>query len=161
MKSHLRFGIAVAVNVGVFVLLVVLGILMKSNAPSRNIEVFFPDPPVAEARIITRIISPQVLPAAQLHDSHVRVSGLIQCTAGQTLLVRATITQQSTGATASGEAEDICTGHVQRWVIHATTSDGAELVSGGAAVHVWSKTPKDGAVHEWDDIVRLVGPHRP
>ncbi len=83
------------------------------------------------------------------------MEGLIECTAGQTLEVRATVTQGTTEAT--GMAQYRCTGHVQRWVLHVVASDGALLTTGIASAHVWAKTLEDGDVHEWDDTVRVVG----
>ncbi len=151
-----RLSVAVLINVLVLLLLTAAGILLRANAHAPTVEAFFLEPRDAEARIITRIISPAVTPAAPFRDNRVRITGMIQCTPGQTLLLRVTVTQGATEAT--GEATYACAGHPQRWVVDAVTRDGAELVRGGADVHVWASTLEDGDVREWESAVRLAGP---
>ncbi len=165
MGNRIRhLALAVSISVVVVVSASILGNLLNVGPRISAAEVFFVDAPVADALIRTRIITPHVTTqliypnitrGAPLQHNQVKVTGIIDCTAGQTLQLRATVTQGAT--TAAGEATERCTGHIQRWVIYATTSGGARLESGTAHVHVWSKTLEDGDVFEWDNTVRLAG----
>ena len=62
----------------------------------------------------------------------VRVSGPIACTAGDSVRVRATISQVSTGAVAEGVWSKRCTGATLQWHITATVTDGVHFSAGGA-----------------------------
>jgi hypothetical protein len=155
---RLRLGIAVVVAALVVELSGILGSLLQGRGAPPTVSVSLLEAPVAEARIITRIISPGVSEVIQQRAGRVRVAGHIQCTAGQTLELRATVTQGAT--VAMGTATERCTGHPQPWVLYATTNDGAVLTSGWAAVQVWAHTVEDDATWQWDDVAKIVGPHK-
>ena len=62
----------------------------------------------------------------------VRVSGPIACAAGDSVRVRATVSQVSTGAVAEGVWSKRCTGAALHWHITATVTDGVHFSAGGA-----------------------------
>jgi len=62
----------------------------------------------------------------------VRVSGPITCRVGDTVRVRATVSQASTGAVAEGLWSKRCTGTVLHWHITAAVTDDAHFSAGGA-----------------------------
>jgi hypothetical protein len=63
----------------------------------------------------------------------VRVSGPISCPAGDTVRLRATISQHVTGAVAAGSWSATCTGRKQHWHTTASVTDGVDLKAGCAA----------------------------
>jgi hypothetical protein len=62
----------------------------------------------------------------------VRVSGPITCSAGDSVSIRATVSQASTGAVAEGLWSKRCTGTLMHWHITAIGTDGAHFSAGGA-----------------------------
>jgi hypothetical protein len=62
----------------------------------------------------------------------VRVSGPIACKPGDTVRIRATVSQVTTGAVAEGFWSKRCTGTTLHWHVTATVTDGAHLAPGGA-----------------------------
>ena len=62
----------------------------------------------------------------------VRVSGPIACKAGDSVRIRATVSQVSTGAVAEGFWSKRCTGTTLHWHITAIVTDGAHFAAGGA-----------------------------
>jgi hypothetical protein len=62
----------------------------------------------------------------------VRVSGPIACTAADSVRVRATVSQVSTGAVAEGVWSKRCTGAAVHWHITAIVTDGVHFAAGGA-----------------------------
>jgi hypothetical protein len=72
--------------------------------------------------------------AALLSDGGgtVLVSGPITCRVGDSVRVRATVSQASTGAVAEGLWSRRCTGTLMHWHITAIVNDGAHFSAGGA-----------------------------
>ena len=62
----------------------------------------------------------------------VLVSGPITCKVGDSVRIRATVSQASTGAVAQGLWSKRCTGTLMHWHITAIVTDGAHFSAGGA-----------------------------
>jgi hypothetical protein len=62
----------------------------------------------------------------------VQVSGPIACRAGDSVRIRATVSQVSTGAVAEGLWSKRCTGTELHWHITAIVTDGVHFSAGGA-----------------------------
>jgi hypothetical protein len=62
----------------------------------------------------------------------VQVSGPITCGVGDSVQIRATVSQPLTGAVAEGIWSKQCTGTVLHWHITAAVTDGAHFSAGGA-----------------------------
>ena len=62
----------------------------------------------------------------------VLVSGPITCRVGDSVRIRATVSQASTGAVAEGLWSKRCTGRPMHWHITAKVTDGAHFSAGGA-----------------------------
>jgi len=62
----------------------------------------------------------------------VRLSGPVDCSVGDTVSIRATVSQLSTGAVAEGVWSKPCTGTVLHWHITAIVNDGVHFSTGSA-----------------------------
>jgi len=106
--------------------------------------------PMAFAAIATNTIDAQAVIAA--NGRRLIVSGPIQCTAGERVSIRVTVTQRSTGAIAEGSVVGVCTGNIDRWEVQATTR-GKEAFQEGAATAVAIATTTTGGqttdAHQW------------
>jgi len=94
----------------------------------------------------------------------VTVAGTIGCPAGDTVTVRATISQAYTSAVAEGTWSASCTGNSQRWSAAATVTDGAHLKPGcaqGAGLSIVSKDGSAVKVRQWfNGYLELHYPHK-
>ena len=83
----------------------------------------------------------------------VYVFGAVSCTAGEIVEVRINVTQQSTGAVATGHTATYCLGpnFVQSWIIIAESTDSTGLEVGEAFVDAWARTQVNG---ETTDTIR-------
>ena len=91
----------------------------------------------------------------------VLVNGHGGCTANETVSVVITVTQ-TTGSSAVGQTDEICTGLLQRWHLTATVMAGAELEATEAEACGIAVTHLDGLVtdsFEWCRDVILARPH--
>lgn len=158
MKSRLkRVVVLIAAHGLALGLMAALHALLPSVSPPA--AAVLPAPvSVAEAGISARLIySPEVLPTAHISDGTVVVRGWYQCLKGDTVEIRATLTQGAVEAQA--ETSIACTGATQIWQVAMTPTTGT-FVNGMADTHVWSQAIVDQYVYAWDDTVRLVGPRR-
>jgi hypothetical protein len=62
----------------------------------------------------------------------VKLSGPVTCPAGDTVSLRATASQRSSGAVAEGSWSKVCTGQGQQWHTTASVTDGVTLSAGRA-----------------------------
>jgi hypothetical protein len=104
-----------------------------------------------------------ISPILPLYDSgqKVLVSGHGGCTAAQIVSVVITITQ-TTGASAVGQTEEICTGKLQQWNLAATVVTGTNLENAEAEACGVAVTRSDGYVtdsFEWCRDVVLTSHH--
>lgn len=87
-------------------------------------------------------------------------SGLGACTDGQSITISFTVTQSSTGATATGVWNGDCTGDVQTWTGEgATATPSPNLAGGTATACAFAETSDEEGVtdaQEWCDPV-IVG----
>jgi hypothetical protein len=60
------------------------------------------------------------------------VDGHGGCTAGEIVGIQVTVTQSTTGALATGDTQEICTGELQQWSVRAA-ADGADRFAAGPA----------------------------
>ena len=83
----------------------------------------------------------------------VYVFGAASCTAGEIFEVRVNITQNSTGAVATGDTAAYCLGprFVQTWISIVEPTGSSEFEAGEAHVDAWARTQRDG---ETTDTVR-------
>jgi hypothetical protein len=84
-------------------------------------------------------------------NESVYVFGAASCTAGEIIEVRVELTQNSTGATATGDTAAYCLGpdFVQSWIVIVDDASGFE--AGDARVDAWARTQRDG---ETTDTIR-------
>jgi len=97
---------------------------------------------IAEARIITRVISPQIdlnLPLSS-NNRHIAVAGHIQCDAREHVRIDVTITQDTTGVQAKGHTQMICSGAVQHWTALAVAR-GRPVFGAGRLRLAWWQQP--------------------
>jgi hypothetical protein len=92
--------------------------------------------------------------AAQLANGGgtVRVSGPITCGMGDSVRIRATVSQASTGAVAEGLWSKRCTGTLQHWHITAIVTDGAHFSAGdadGAGLAIIRRHGVPGSAIQW------------
>jgi hypothetical protein len=64
--------------------------------------------------------------------AEVRLSGPVDCSVGDTVSIRATVSQLSTGAVAEGVWSKRCTGTTLHWHITAIVNDGVHFSTGSA-----------------------------
>lgn len=89
------------------------------------------------------------------------VFGTVSCDAGEIVEVRVNVTQNSTGAVATGRTAAHCLGpsFVQGWIALAEPYNGSTFEAGEVDVGVWSRTQVDGETTdtlEWDNNGTLV-----
>lgn len=86
-----------------------------------------------------------IAPVLPLHDvgEKVVVSGHGGCTADETVTVVISVTQ-ATGASAIGQADQLCTGSLQQWTLLATVNTEASLMLGDAEACGVATTRSDG-----------------
>jgi hypothetical protein len=112
----------------------------------------------ALARITRNTIDPVATLTAQ--GRHVTVTGPIEILpAGETVYLRVTVTQRTTGAVAEGIAFLTGTGAIQQWTVRATTQSRERFEEGAAtAVAVARSTERGSATdaHQWLVGVTLV-----
>jgi len=92
--------------------------------------------------------------AAQLANGGgtVQVSGPITCGVGDSVRIRATVSQASNGAVAEGLWSKRCTGTVQHWQITAMVTDGAHFSAGdadGAGLAIIRRHGVPGSAIQW------------
>jgi hypothetical protein len=112
---------------------------------------------VALARIARNTIDP----IAVLTDDgrHVILTGPVECTTGERLHTRLTLSQRSTGAVAEGRTFDTCTGAPQQWEVDASVQGKARFEAGAAVAVAVGRTVHRGRVtdaHQWLVDVTLV-----
>lgn len=111
-------------------------------------------PTTAHAR---RIITPEIASRLQLlrEGRRVEVVGHVTCGEGQRFSVDVTVTQDSTGAVATGHTQGTCTGERrQTWTAIATAHGGSTFEEGTALACAEASWPSIGTV-EWCNRVRL------
>ncbi len=112
----------------------------------------------ALARLARNTIDPVATLTAQ--GRQITVTGPIEVdTAGETVYLRVTVTQRSTGAVAEGIALVTGTGALQQWTVHANTQTRERFEEGAAtAVALARSTGRGGATdaHQWLVNVTLV-----
>ncbi|HEY6170217.1 MAG TPA: hypothetical protein VI454_19445 [Verrucomicrobiae bacterium] len=111
----------------------------------------------AFARIAQNTIDPVARVSEQ--GRHLTVSGPLLFTAGETALLRVTVTQRATGALAEGELELTSTGGTNHWQVVATAQGKAVFAPGpaeavGLAVTTLRGTTTDA--HQWLVNITLV-----
>jgi hypothetical protein len=161
MKVHLvRFGIACVVAVVGFVVLAVLGSLLAAR-PIPLFNGVAAD--VAEARIITRVISPEIdlEQTLRANNRQVEVSGRIQCDLGERLIINVVFRQELPTAVVDGEGQtkSLCTGEIQSWTVLASAQKSTGYVEGIAFVCAVATTRVQGTVTDtfaWCKQVTLV-----
>ena len=104
-----------------------------------------------------------IAPVLPLYDGgeKVLVSGHGGCTAGQTVSVVVTVTQ-TTGASAVGQTDEICTGVLQQWNLMATATAATNLEATEAEACGVAVTRSDGSItdtFDWCRDVALAWPH--
>lgn len=87
--------------------------------------------------------------------------GVVSCTAGEIVETRVTVTQESTGAVATGNAAMYCLGEnfVQPWIVMARPNDSTAFeIDEEVHIHRWARTQVDGETTDtktWDNDVTL------
>lgn len=89
------------------------------------------------------------------------VFGTVSCGAGEIVEVRVNVTQNSTGAVATGRTAAYCLGasFVQGWVALAEPHSGPTFEAGEVDVAVWARTQVDGETTDtitWDNDGTLI-----
>jgi hypothetical protein len=82
----------------------------------------------------------------------VLVSGPITCRVGDSVRIRATVSQASTGAVAEGHWSKLCTGTLMHWHITAIVTDGAHFSAGGghgAGLAIIRRNGMPGSAIQW------------
>lgn len=162
MKARLdRLGTVFAMAFAAFALLSALQILMGLGKFTVELQALIPNAPVAEARIITRIISPALQSTLDLlpNNRQVHVVGHIHCDAGEQLRIDFTITQDSRQAKAKGHTQDFCTGEVQTWTGRTAAAAPTPFAPGPAEACAVATTRYRGKVTDtftWCKPVTLV-----
>ena len=117
-------------------------------APARTRSALEPGAPLA--KIAKNTIDPVGVLAK--NGVHLQVTGPIACTAGESVELRVTVTQRTTGAVGDGGARITCTGNDQIWRVQLQKT-GRETFEPGAAVAVaFARTSFRGQVtdaHQW------------
>jgi hypothetical protein len=103
--------------------------LMPISAPTHTSVVRGPVPCVGSCKPAAAFDHAGVLTVG---GGAVRVSGPITCTGGDIVLIRATVSQGSTGAVAEGVWSKRCTGTALQWHITAIVTDAGHFAAGGA-----------------------------
>ena len=114
-------------------------------------------PPAVFAKIVRNTIDP--VATITRNDRHIVVTGPVQCTAGETFDVRATLTQRTTGAMAEGAVRFTCTGNLQHWLVEANTRGKESFQAGLATAVAIGATTDRGRVtdmHQWLVSIILV-----
>jgi hypothetical protein len=113
---------------------------------------------VAFARIVKNTIDPVGLVTER--GAHVVLTGPVECTEGERLHTRVTVSQRSTGAVAEGRALDTCIGGVlQEWTVHASVQGAKRFEPGPAIAVALAHTTDRGKAndaHQWLVPVTLV-----
>lgn len=162
MKARLhRLGTVLAMTFVAFALLIVLQILMDLGKLAVGLQTLIPNAPAAEARIITRIISPALESNLELLPNNrlVHVVGHIHCDAGEQLRIDFIITQADRQANARGHTQDFCTGEVQTWAGRTAAAAPTPFAPGPAEVCAVATTRFRGKVTDtfsWCKPVTLV-----
>ncbi len=87
---------------------------------------------VAAQPVFAAISNNTIDPTATLSADgrHVTVTGPIECTAGDTLVIRITVTEASTGAIGQGHSISPCTGEIQQFSVTATAVGAPSFAEG-------------------------------
>lgn len=92
--------------------------------------------------------------------ANVIASGEGACTGGETITIAFTVTQASTGASATGAWNGDCTGELQSWTKVATATAGANFAVGPAQTDAFAETRDAGDnvtdTQPWSPTVTLV-----
>ena len=162
MKARLhRLGTVFAMTFVSFVLLITLQILVGLGKVAVELPALIPNAQVAEARIITRIISPELQSNLDLLPNNrlVNIVGHIHCDAGEQLRIDFTITQDARQAKAKGHTQDFCTGEVQTWTGRTAAAAPPPFTPGPAEACAVATTRSRGKVTDtftWCKSVTLV-----
>lgn len=92
---------------------------------------------------------------------HIIAKGHVGCTAGEEYIIRATITQASTGAVAEGQTQAECTGDKQRWKARTDVLAPNEFVLGPVLACGLIRTHKGNSytdAWQWCETVTLIKP---
>ena len=88
----------------------------------------------------------------------VTVSGPISCPTGDTVRLRATVSQLATGAVAEGFWSKSCTGKIQQWRMTAKVSDGTSFTAGcahGTGLAIVRRSGKPVTASQWLSALTL------
>ena len=112
---------------------------------------------LASARIARNTIDP----TAKLtdHGRGILVTGPLQCSEGQPVDLRVTVSQRSTGAVAEGTARITCTPDEQKWDVRITTQGNATFQEGPAIATALARSTQHGDAddaHQWLVEITLV-----
>lgn len=156
-----RFAVLLIAIFGAFGLFGFLDSLMSGSQVSPALRAVIPAAPVAEARILTGVISPGIESGLVLANNErlIEVKGHIACDEGEQLRIDVRITQGATGATAVGHTQDFCTGDVQTWTGRAVVRGRNAVVAGAAEACAVAQTRFRGQVTDsfaWCKDVALV-----
>ncbi len=112
---------------------------------------------IAFARIVQNTIDPV---ATLTQDGrHILATGPVECTQGERLHTRLTVTQRSTGAIAEGRTFDTCTGEPQQWEVQASTRGKERFEAGPATAVAVGRTTDRGEptdAHQWLVEITLI-----
>ena len=112
---------------------------------------------LAFARVVSNTIDPVAIVAGG--GRHLIVTGPIECTRGERVELRVTVTQRTTGAVAEGYAIFNCAGVSEQWEVHAVTHGKAIFEEGPAiavAVATTSSRRETTDAHQWLVDITLV-----
>ena len=105
----------------------------------------------AFAKIVVNTIDP--VAGLSEHGRHLALTGPLQVTAGERVLLRVTVTQRTTGALAEGETQFVGTGDLQQWAVRAHTTGRKAFAPGPATATALALTVARGGevtdAHQW------------
>ena len=116
------------------------------------------------AEAASAIITANTIDERATYEKHgrlLRVSGPIECTRGERVSIRITVTQSATGARARNRWRSRCTGEVQHWQVRARARRGTRFQNGGGRVCAVAKTRTGTRVTDrrrWCERVNVAPP---
>jgi hypothetical protein len=113
----------------------------------------------AFAKVVINTIDP--VAGLSEHGRHVELTGPLQVLpAGERVVLRVTVTQRSTGASAEGETQFVATGDLQHWAVQAQTMGRQAFAPGPARATALALTVAKGGevtdAHQWLVDITLV-----